>query len=127
MKRDPRLQHLSREHHHALTLAKACQRAAAGGDARVLHDTCRRVLHEMESELEPHFVCEEQTWLPLLAYPEAQPLIQRTLSDHRALRALREAVRVPQASALAAFGERLVQHVHFEERELFPALERRLD
>ncbi|MDD2702245.1 MAG: hemerythrin domain-containing protein [Sideroxydans sp.] len=127
MKRHAALQALSREHHHALTLAKACERAAAGQDVSAIRAACQRVLQAMASELAPHFMREERDLLPLLAYPEAQMLLQRTFADHRRLHELLPALQQGQADALAEFGARLAQHVRFEERELFPALEQRLD
>ncbi|GAB4119455.1 MAG: hypothetical protein Fur0026_09710 [Sideroxydans sp.] len=126
MKRDPRLQDLSREHHHALTLGKACERAAAGQEPAAIRAASARVVQEMASELAPHFACEERDWLPRLHDPAAQMLIQRTLADHRRLHALLPAIQAEDARALAEFGQLLARHVRFEEKELFPALERAL-
>lgn len=122
MKRIPALQSLSREHHTALTLAKACERAVQSHDEQV-GKTCQRVLQAFSAELEPHFQIEEQSWLPLLHSAENRPLEQRTLEDHRQLRALLDGLRKNDAKALGSFGKLLVEHVRFEERELFPALE----
>lgn len=126
MKRHPRLQALSREHHQALTLAKACRLAAAAEDGQRITAACQRVVQEMASGLAAHFMQEERDLLPLLAYPEAQMLLQRTFFDHRRMRDLVPALQQQDAQALAEFGERLAQHVRFEERELFPALEQHL-
>lgn len=123
MKRSVTLQPLSREHHTALTLAKACGRAAQSGDAEQVHKVCQRVIRVFADELEPHFQVEEQTFLPLLHGAENQQLAQRTLADHQQLRALLDGLRQNDAHALELFGERLSAHVRFEERELFPALE----
>ncbi|MBY0575374.1 MAG: hemerythrin domain-containing protein [Gallionellaceae bacterium] len=123
MKRSVTLQPLSREHHTALTLAKACGRAAQPGDAEQVHKVCQRVLQAFADELEPHFQIEEQTFLPLLDSAEKQQLVQRTLAEHQELRVLLDDLRKNDAQALTLFGERLSAHVRFEERELFPALE----
>jgi hypothetical protein len=123
MKRNATLQPLSREHHTALTLAKACERAAQSGDVAVVNQTCQRVIRAYANELEPHFQLEEVTLLPLLHGNETQPLAERTLADHRQLRGLIDALRQNDAGALDNFGICLTAHVRFEERELFPVLE----
>lgn len=123
MKRSAILQPLSREHHTALTLAKACERAALSGDEVVVNLTCQRVIRAYANELEPHFRFEEVSLLPLLHGTETQPLAERTLADHRQLRGLLDALRQNDAGALGSFGKCLSAHVRFEERELFPVLE----
>jgi hemerythrin-like domain-containing protein len=126
MKRNPILQPLSREHHTALTLAKACERAAHTGDEVLVDKACQRVIHAFLNELEPHFQFEELSLLPLLHSPATQQLVGRTLADHQQLRGLLDALRRNDAGALDSFGKCLSAHVRFEERELFPALERLL-
>lgn len=123
MKRIPALQPLSREHHTALTLAKACERAVQSCDEDRVGKTCQRILQAFSAELEPHFLVEEQSLLPLLREAGDRLLEQRTLEDHRRLRALLEGLRQNDATALDSFGRLLMEHVRFEERELFPALE----
>ncbi len=123
MKRIPALQPLSREHHTALTLAKACERAAQSRDKEQAGKTCQRVIQAFADELEPHFQIEEQSLLPLLDSPENRHLEQRTREDHRQLRALLEGLRQNDVEALDNFGKLLSAHVRFEERELFPVLE----
>lgn len=124
MKRSKALQSLSREHHTALTLAKACERAVGSDDSTQIGAACRRVVHAFANELEPHFVAEEQSLLPLLKTSGAHALVQRTLEDHLRLRTLLGELQQNDAEALRRFGECLFAHVRFEERELFPALER---
>ena len=123
MKRNPILQPLSREHHTALTLAKACERAAKSGDVVLVDKACQRVIRAFSDALEPHFQFEEVSLLPLLHSTETQPLIERTLADHQQLRGLLDALRQNDAAALDNFGKCLSAHVRFEERELFPVLE----
>ncbi len=123
MKRSAVLQPLSREHHTALTLAKVCCRAAQSGDANQVSAACQRAIQAFTNELEPHFLIEEQTLLPLLKGADTQPLVQRTLADHQQLRALLKDLLQNDADALGGFGKCLSAHVRFEERELFPALE----
>lgn len=123
MKRSIALQPLSREHHAALALAKACERAAHSAEAALVDAACLRVIRAFTGELEPHFLAEEQSLLPLLNSAETQALVQRTLADHRQLRTLLKDLQHNDADALGSFGKCLSAHVRFEERELFPALE----
>jgi len=123
MKRIPALQPLSREHHTALTLAKACERAVQSRNEEQVGKACQRVIRAFSDELEPHFQIEEQSLLPLLHSVESKSLEQRTLEDHRQLRALLDGLQQNNVVALDSFGKLLMAHVRFEERELFPALE----
>ncbi len=77
----------------------------------------------MTHELEPHFQIEEMDFLPLLANRKHDSLIRRTFKDHEKLRALALAVQQGDRQAMQTFGDLLAEHVRFEERELFPALE----
>ena len=124
MKRNEALQPLSWEHHTALKLAKACERAVHSASAERVSAACQRVRRAFATELEPHFQFEERSLLPLLKGAEMQPLAQRTWSDHQQLRAMLEGLRQNDADALDSFGKCLSAHVRFEERELFPALEK---
>lgn len=123
MKRKPALQALSREHHTALVLANACVRAVQTGDAAMVSLACQRAARALANELEPHFRIEEQTLLPLLTSPDAQPLLQRTVREHEQLRGLLLGLQQNDAEALNSFEKCLTAHVRFEERELFPVLE----
>ena len=123
MKRSLVLQPLSREHHTALALAKACEQAAQSGDAALVRQACQRAIHAFADELEPDFQVEEQSLLPLLQGSETQPLVQRTLADHQQLRGLLEGLRQNEVETLNSFGKYLTAHVRFEERELFPMIE----
>jgi len=117
MKRDRRLHGLSSDHHHALLLARDLaqhQGPWTAADAASL-------LQRFEQELEPHFRVEEELMLPALRAAGESALVERTLDDHAALRAL-----VRDGVSVRAFGERLHDHVRFEEAELFPACEARL-
>ncbi|MEO7622521.1 MAG: hemerythrin domain-containing protein [Gallionella sp.] len=123
MKRSAILQPLSREHHTALTLAKASEHAAQSGDEILVSQVCQRVIRAYANELELHFQFEEVSLLPLLHSTETQPLVERALADHQQLRGLINALRQNDAEALDNFGKCLSAHVRFEERELFPVLE----
>ncbi|MDT3705489.1 MAG: hemerythrin domain-containing protein [Thiobacillus sp.] len=128
MKRSEFLQPLSREHHAALSLGKSCERAAQSGDADVVSQACQRAVQAFANELDRHFQVEERTLLPLLRGTETRTrsLVQRTLADHRQLHGLLDGLKLNDAEALNTFGQCLLAHVRFEERELFPAIERLL-
>jgi hypothetical protein len=116
MKRQPFLQQLSREHHHALVLAKRALRWAAEQDPSgwdIVRDSHR-------VDLTPHFRYEETQLLPKLGalHPE---LVARTLSDHQRLDELARAGST--FAELHELGEPLRAHVRLEERVVFPALE----
>jgi len=123
MKRNPVLQPLSREHHTALVLAKACERAAQSGDEEIIQKTCQRAIQAFSDELEPHFQIEEQTFLPLLHNTESQAFADQAWADHQQLRVLLNGLRQNNVEDLDNFGKCLSAHVRFEERMLFPALE----
>lgn len=126
MQRSPALQPLSREHHAALKLAKACERAALAADAPDVARACRRAMDACAGELKAHFSVEERTLLPLLDGTPDQPLAGRALAEHGQLYALLDGLQQNDAETLGRFGKCLAEHVRFEERELFPALENRL-
>lgn len=123
MKRAPFLLPLSREHHTALSLARRCERAAQSGDAALIAAACEEAANALAGHLKTHFATEEDTLLPLLRTAAAQPLVERTLAEHRQFHALREALLRKDATALETFGKTMIAHVRFEERELFPAIE----
>ena len=127
MKRAIELRPLSREHHHALVLARRVEREAARADADLValwRDAC----HALETSLDPHFVIEERHLLTPLAARGERALVERTRSDHDRLRALMTngPVGEPLRDRLRAFAALLPEHVRFEEAVLFPLAEARL-
>ena len=84
-------------------------------------------------EILPHCRREEEVLLPELArrIPEADAVIVFTAGDHVAMRAMVRALRgaagAEQRRELAdALARRFAEHVAFEERTLFPALQETL-
>jgi iron-sulfur cluster repair protein YtfE (RIC family) len=127
MKRDPRLQDLSRDHHHALVLARQSRMAAKGTDEEARAQlTATRT--KLEHDLAPHFAVEEELLLPALEAAGCVELVARTRTDHDRLRELlRESEAIEDRERLRRFGQLLRDHVRFEENELFPAAEANLD
>jgi hemerythrin-like domain-containing protein len=124
MKRAEALQPLSRDHLKALLAAKrlrdATDAAGAGQD----------FLDFWEAEGKHHFRVEEEVLLPgwALHCPVDRVAVARMLEEHLAIRrgALRAAAEVASLEELRELGQLLDDHVRFEERELFPMIERAL-
>ena len=110
MRRDPRLVPLSREHHAPLRLGRQLI-AGKGRDA----------LRGMLPALQAHFAEEERSLLPLLRAGGQTLLAERLLAEHRAFGPL--FADALEGTREAETGRALVDHVRFEERELFPAVE----
>lgn len=120
MKRSAALQDLSREHHHALSLAR---RIATAGDTATHAELVQHASASFQRELEPHFATEETDLLPRLAAAGEHALVERTRQEHAGLRALAARLANGDGSALVPFGLLLRDHVRFEERELFARAE----
>jgi len=115
MRRDPNLMRLSREHHTGLVLAKRARELPANDESqrRVAWAEIRAGFAE---QLEPHFALEEQGLLPALRAVGEDALVERTLAEHAALRAL---VASDAPEAPSRFGDTLSAHIRFEESALF--------
>jgi iron-sulfur cluster repair protein YtfE (RIC family) len=118
----PELRRLSSE--HARWVAATRRRAKEGEAAHA-----SRLLALWESEILPHCRGEEDVLLPELTrqVSEADALVVFTLGDHvvlrRLVRELREAGEAARGAAAERLVRRLEEHVAFEERTLFPALQ----
>lgn len=126
MKRTEALKPLSREHHHALFMAKEIKDASESeGD-----EVRSAFLEFWRTEGALHFRIEEEVLLPGsgLPGPDRDEEVARMLSEHLAIR--RQAARVESGEAdlaeLKRLGESLKDHVRFEERDLFPRIEREM-
>jgi hypothetical protein len=122
MKRHPALVPLSRDHHHALVIARLMRRAST----RTAPEAARAFLAHWEAAETLHFRLEEELLLPAYAAhgePD-HPAIVRTLVDHMLIR--RDAAQLaatPPLELLHDLGTRLADHVRFEEHELFTLIE----
>ena len=94
-------------------------RAALSGDQPNIEATARACLAAFHTELDPHFVVEETTSLPLLLAAGEDALVAHVERDHRELRGLCVQLQRPDVNTSLDFAERLPSHVRFEERELF--------
>ena len=124
MKRSAALAPLSRDHHVALATALVLRRATQ----ETAESALARFRAYWAERGDEHFDIEEELLLPALrgdddAWTEAADRVRREHADLR--RRAREASPA-DVGALRELGERLHDHVRFEERELFPLAEARL-
>ena len=127
MKRHQSLQDLSRQHHKALTLALAARRAATSGDQRQIAATVSTCAEVFATDLDPHFIVEENGLLPAMVEAGENELVARTLREHAELRTLVKRLPDGDGDTLLRFADLLSAHVRFEERELFAAAQVKLD
>lgn len=130
LKRAAALVPLSRDHHFALIHALGLRRAAGAParDTLGVTATAAAFLAFYEEELRGHFADEEDVLLPLLTGAEAARLRTEHGDLHAQALALSAALAEPAdvRPALQSLGDALHDHVRFEERELFEALQTRL-
>lgn len=121
MKRNRALVPLSHDHHHALVAARRL-RDALNEDAPAEAAAFSRFFAE---ESVRHFREEEEQLFPLVAdSEEAKPLITRALLEHQQLHALAGRLANGDQTLIRDVAELLEAHVRFEERKLFPLIER---
>ena len=128
MKRHPALVPLSRDHHHGLVQAKRLRAGADGDDPR---SAARTFLLFFAQETVGHFREEEELLFPLVADSEgARDPLARTLLEHQRIHALvrrlgeQVETGTPDAELMVELGELLEAHIRYEERQLFPLVER---
>lgn len=119
LKRHKALQPLSREHHHGLLLS---WKIRSGFSKNIEVKRIKTYADWFyENHLIPHFELEETHIFPVLN--EDHELIKRALSDHRHLKNLfTEADDAHKA--LHKIEQELEQHIRFEERVLFPEIQK---
>jgi hemerythrin-like domain-containing protein len=121
MKRAEALQPLSRDHLNALLTAKELREANDADEAR------QAFLDFWRDHGEHHFRVEEEVLLPWWArYAEVDRVgVSRMLEEHLEIR--RQALRLQEGQGsleeLHDLGKLLHDHVRFEERQLFRAIE----
>ena len=122
MKRTAELAPLSRDHHVALEHALRLRRASEDDVAAVV----AAVLAFLLTDGRAHFAQEEDVLVPAVP-DEYADLARRMQAEHHEILCRAEGLgRRPDVASARELGELLSRHVRFEERELFPLLERRL-
>ncbi|HMQ43570.1 hemerythrin domain-containing protein [Mariniflexile maritimum] len=119
MKRHKALQPLSREHHHGLLLS---WKIRAGFSKNIEPNRIKTYADWFfKNHLIPHFDMEEQHIFTILEADNE--LVKRALADHRRLKRL-FLVDEDIAAALSNIEETLDAHIRFEERVLFPEIQK---
>ncbi|ARS35175.1 hypothetical protein [Pontibacter actiniarum] len=111
---------LSREHHHGLLFCwKLRQGLKNGTDLRILQDYVR---YFWDSNLREH--CEEEEWL-LNRLLTNETVNIRIEEEHRLLHEIIHLIceHNPTAALFQTLQQDLVDHIRWEERELFPYLQ----
>lgn len=126
MKRAEALKPISREHHHTLFVAKEINDL---DDSRV--DEARSILVEYwQTEGAPHFRIEEEVLLPgsNVGGPAEDPEVARMLSDHLEIRRRMAGIEAGggDMAEIKTVAGMMRDHCRFEERELFPRIEREM-
>ena len=113
---------LGHDHHQALEAALRLRRATADD----LDDAVGRFREFWSERGRRHFEIEEELVLPALEGDEEwDGMADRVRQEHKELRTRAESLDTLESAH--ALGQLLNDHVRFEERELFQALEARLD
>jgi len=126
--RHPALVDLSRDHHFALRQALWLRRAADAATADAAIRSARDYLDFYRGALLAHLADEEEVLLPLAGHADPAGA-ERIRAEHRELHALTEALdealeaRADPRSLGREIGELLDDHVRFEERAFFMAVQ----
>ena len=119
LKRAAELQPFSREHHHGLLLSWKIGKGLRNG---VENERIKKYAnHFYEHNLVQHFEDEEKYIFPVLGLENE--LVQQALAEHRRL--LRLFTKTNDVrKALSKIEEELDAHIRFEERVLFPEVQK---
>lgn len=119
LERHALLRPVSREHQEALSFCWRVRRALEQGtDPAVQMQAAVAYYHQ---RLLPHFAIEEEVVFPVLGAMD--PLVKRAVAEHRRLTRLFLSTADP-LSDLSRIEDELEAHVRFEERVLFPAIQK---
>lgn len=118
-KRHKALQNLSREHHHGLLLS---WKIRTGFNKNIEVNRIKRYADWFfKTHLIPHFELEETHIFTILK--SDNELVKKALSDHRRLKRL-FTDKDGDTKTLNKIEEELEQHIRFEERVLFPEIQK---
>lgn len=124
MKRDQNLQPLSRQHHNALMAVLLLKKGVAkNADKEVMKNF---ILSLWNDELKEHFLLEEQEFSEYHQNKILSPFIEQMYQEHQVIRQLVHDLFSDSATTqiFKKIYQILEQHVRFEERVLFPAIEK---
>jgi len=122
---------LTHDHHHALAQAKKLHDVGKMTDQGERRNLANDFLNFYFGRAVRHFHEEEELFFaPLIDEPEARDLVLRAVSDHLRIHALVRTVKrqltdgEADQETLGEISRILTEHVRFEEKELFPLVER---
>jgi hemerythrin-like domain-containing protein len=121
MKRHESLVAISREHHFGLLFCWKIRQGINNGTAPERMQAYLKYF--WENHLSPHFEEEETLLFPLLQ----DALVEQALSEHRRIGQLIASIRPPgcaQPEQMIALADAVDNHIRFEERTLFPHMEK---
>ncbi|RTL56184.1 MAG: hemerythrin domain-containing protein [Sphingobacteriales bacterium] len=122
MKRSEQLYPLSWQHHNGLMavllLKKGVHKKA---DVKVMTRFIQQIRKE---ELDEHFEAEEKSLILFSdKYHQLGTLYKKMIAEHTSIRQCYRELENPSYAAIEKFYQLLNQHIRFEEREYFPAIE----
>lgn len=125
MKRNKNLIELSRDHHHCLLLVWKIKQGLKRNIP--LDELADYIIHFAGQALFPHFEEEENQ---VFVYLNADDVYyKRTIKEHAELRSVIRRISIKgltDKALLVTLVEKLEAHIRFEERELFPYIEKLL-
>jgi iron-sulfur cluster repair protein YtfE (RIC family) len=124
IQRHPSLRPLSRDHHVGLVQARRLLNAAAG-DTATWRAALAEFLRAWSEEIAPHFDDEERLLVPLIREPGD---VRRLHDEHARVRSMANAAQRQYSHTLEPawirrLSRMLEDHIRWEERVLFPAIE----
>jgi iron-sulfur cluster repair protein YtfE (RIC family) len=127
-RRDESLQPLSRDHYQGLVHAEHLRKSGLeDGDASSRQKALSEFVEGWDNEIADHFAEEERLLIELMTEEETNELY----AQHRNLRSLADEAKTrqtwddPGADWCRSLGEALRDHIRWEERTLFPAVQGR--
>lgn len=123
MKRNDNLKTLSWEHHNGLVISFRIKQGLTKNIKLI--DIVEYIIFSWETQLEHHFWQEEQIFPELLFVSD---LIVKMKNQHEQLRKLIGNIKINYSvEDVQQFAEILNNHIRFEEKKLFPAVEQNID
>ena len=123
IKRSKELAPLSREHHNGLLFAWKIKQGLANGTS--VETLCNYTRWFWSNHMEPHFNDEEKVLVKFL--PADNSLVRQMIQEHGQIRDLVISLdKKNDPNTLKLLAEFINSHIRFEERELFPYVERTL-
>mgnify|MGYP002780744285 FL=1 len=119
IKRHVSLVPLSRDHHHTLLLCWKIKTGITRGIST--HRIKEYASYFYTGFIMPHFTIEERYIFPLAG--ESHPMVEQALKEHALIRELFRTIS-DDADHLTKIAMAIEKHVRFEERELFPEIEK---